>query len=306
MSDGRRFAWLRRTPVLAMLAVILLAGVAVIALHPWRSDASAGDRPHPASVQSLNLPGGPVSVAPTLGAAVRLPAEADSSATAAVASYLRARGDGDVTTSYALLSAAAKRTYPSEATWVDALPDLPAPGTFMVTGDRRVGGATEVSVDVRRTPALNSFVGFVPARALEVYRAVESAGRWRVDAASVRVAPQLVSDRSAANDVTTWLNRLSACDAAGAEALQVSGDLLGDDSIAGQICTTHARLRAAPAQPMVGGPTTSAFLAAYGPDLGAWARLVPVTGAKDQQLLVGVAPFGSTWRVFGIVSGGME
>lgn len=306
MSDGGRLAWLRRTPVLAVLAVVLLAGTAGIALHPWRSDASSGDRPHPASVRSLNLPGGPpASVAANPPSEVRLPAGADSSATAAVATYLRARSDGEPATSFALLSPTAKRSYPSVATWVDALPDLPAPGTFLVTGDKAAGGATEVTVDVRRTPVLNSFVGFVPGHAVEVYRAVRSGAVWRVDAEPVRTTPQLVTDRTAAGDVTTWLNRLAACDTVGAAALQTSPDLLGEDSIPGEICAKRARLRAAPAQRVVGGPTTSSFLAAYGPELGSWARLVPVTG-PDQKFLVGVAPFGSTWRVFGIVSGGID
>ncbi len=303
MSDGRRFARPGRLSVLAMLAVLVLAGVAIVAVHPWRSDAAAG-RLQPASVKSLNLPG----TAPATGAvaktpALRLPAGADTTATAAVATYLRARSDGDAATSYALLAAASKRSYPTQATWLDALPDLPAPMTFNVTGGKATGGGMEVSVDVRRTPVVNSFVGFVPAHAVEVYRTYRSGAAWRVEAEPVRVLPDLISDRTAAAAVTAWLNRVSACDGAGAAALQVSPDLLGDDSLPGAICDKHARLRAGAAQPMVGGPSTATFLAAYGPDLGSWSRLVPVTG-PDQQLLVGVAPLGSSWRVFGIVSGG--
>jgi hypothetical protein len=307
MSQERRLAWPGVVPALAMLASVALGGGALITtLHPWRSDASADEHRHPASVRSLTFPGGPpASTAPTAVTTVRLPAGADSSATAAVATYLRARSDGDTATSYALLSAIAKRSFPTEATWVNAVADLPAPATFLVSGHKDAGGGTEVSVDVRRTPVLNSFVGFVPARAIEVYRAVRSGAGWRVDAQPVRVTPNLISDRSAAADVTAWLNRLAACDTAGAAPLQVSADLLGDAALPQAICAQHTRLRAAPVRPVVGGPSTAAFLAAYGPDLGSWARLVPVTG-PSQQLLVGVAPLGPSWRVFGIVSGGID
>lgn len=303
MSDGRRFASPGRTPVLAMLAIIVLAGVVAVALHPWRSDAAAGQR-QPASVKSLNLPG----TAPATGAvaktpAVRLPAGADNTATAAVATYLRARSDGDAATSYALLAPVSLRSYPSQATWLDALPDLPAPMTFNVMDGKATGDGMDVSVDVRRTPVLNSFVGYVPAHAVEVYRAFRSGAAWRVEAAPVRVLPDLISDRTAAADVTAWLNRVAACDSTGATALQVSPDLLGDDSLSGAICAKHARLRASAARPMVGGPDTAAFLAAYGPDLASWSRLVPVAG-EGRQLLVGVAALGQSWRVFGIVPGG--
>jgi hypothetical protein len=303
MSDSRRFARPGRLSVLAMLGVLVLAGVAIVAVHPWRSDAAAGQR-QPASVKSLNLPG----TAPATGAvaktpAVRLPTAADNTAMAAVASYLRARSDGDAATSYALLAPASLRSYPSQATWLDALPDLPPPTTFTVMAGKATGAGMDVSVDVRRTPVLNSFVGFVPAHAVEVYRTSRSGAAWRVEATPVGVRPDLISDRTAAADVSAWLNRLAACDGAGAAALQVSPDLLGDDTLPGAICTSHARLRAGPAQPVMGGPSTAPFLAAYGPEIGSWGRLIPVTG-PGQQLLVGVAPLGRSWRVFGIVSGG--
>jgi hypothetical protein len=302
MSDGRRFAGLGRAPILLLLAVALLAGIAVVAVHPWRSDAADVGR-RPASVQSLTLPGTASDAPPSVPATLRLPAGADRTAAAAVATYLRARSDQDARTSYALLTSTSRRSYPTEATWLEALPDLPAPGTFLITGAKPAAGGTEVSVDVRRTPVLNPFVGFVPAHAVEVYRAVAAGSAWRVDPEPVRAIPDLISDRTAAADVSAWLTRLAACDGAGAAALQVAPDLLGDDTLPGTICTSHARLRAGPAQPVMGGPSTAPFLAAYGPEIGSWGRLIPVTG-PGQQLLVGVAPLGRSWRVFGIVSGG--
>lgn len=300
----RRFGWPGPTPGLALLAVFLVAATAVFAWHPWRSDASANGYRHPASVRTLTLPGGPsASVAATPQPAVQLPAGAEATASAAVVAYLQARTVGNVTLSYALLGPASKRSYPTEATWTDALADLPTPGTFTVTAGQPRGAAAEVTAVVRRTPVLNSFVGFVPAKAVEVYRAVRAGTRWRVEAEPVRVTPELISDRTATSDVTAWLGRLSVCDGVGAAARQVSADLLGDDSLAGGICAAHARLRAGRAQPVLGGPATAPFVAAYGPDLGSWARVVPVTG-PGQQLLVGVAPLGASWRVFGIVAGG--
>jgi len=297
---------LSRMPLIAVIAVVVigLAAVGVGVLHPWRSSASTGVVGHPASVRSVRLPGAPGSVAGSAGPLAEPAAGTGRTAAAAVAAYLRARQHADTGSSYALLSAATRRAYPSAAAWLAALPDLPPPVAFTVTGVQVAGDSAQVTADVRRTAMLNSFVGFVPARAAEVYHAVGTPAGWRVDAVPVSVRPDVISDRTAAADVSAWLARAAACDGAGAAARQVSTDLLGDDSLPGSICKTHARLTAGAAQPMVGTPTTAAFLAAFGPDLGSWARLVPVTGPGQQQLLVGVAPLGSAWRVFGIVSGG--
>jgi len=301
-------SWLRGAPRVAVVfGLVGLVGIAVGVWHPWRSSASAGDFGHPASVRSVKLPGAPVA-APGSATPQPLrppPAGADRTPTAAVTAYLLARSRTDAGASYALLSPASRRTYLSEAGWLDALPDLPPPVAFAVTGEKSVGGSTQVTVDVRRTPTLNSFVGFVPAHAAEVYRAESTAAGWRVDAEPVSVRPELAPDGRATADVTAWLARVAACDGAGAAPRQVSPDLLGDDSLPGMICSTHARLTAGAVQPMVGTPATAPFLAAFGPDLGGWARLVPVVG-PGRQLLVGVAPLGSSWRVFGIVSGGIS
>lgn len=291
------------------IAVALAVGVTVLAVHPWRSEATSRNGAQPASVKTLALPGGPEAdadaTATAVKAAARRPAAGtDRTARSAVESYLRARGRTDAAASYALLSPASRQTYPTEATWVDAMADLAAPRSFTVTGSRAAGRATDVTADVRREPAVDAFSGFVPARSVEVYRTARSGSGWRVDAEPVRSTPVLPSDRAVTADVDTWLARAAACDGPGAEAAQTSPDLLGDDSLPGAICAAHARMRAGRAVAMVGVPATEPFVAAFGPDLGSWTRLVPVTGL-GRPLLVGVAPLGSSWRVFGIVPGGI-
>ncbi len=304
MSKQHRLVSRRRTPVIAVLAAVALAGGTAATMH-WRSDARAADeRPHPASVRSLSLPGATdVRVAPTPATTVRLPAGADRTATAAVTTFLRARAGGDVATSYALLAPDSRRNYATPAVWLDAQPDLPAPSTFKVLRSAKASGGADVTVDVRRTAVLNTFVGFWPARAIEVYRAVPVGAAWRVHPTPVLVQPRLISDAGAPAAVAAWLARHQACDAPGASRLQVSTELLGDDLLPAQICAAPTGWRVGPVQPLSGGPETAAFVAAYGPDLGSYARLVPVTG-PGQSLLVGVAPLGSAWRVFGIVPGG--
>ena len=305
----RRFGWPGgRLGLVALVALVALAlaGTAAAFVHPWRSEAQAGNGMQPSSVKSVALPGDPRAAATQdQPAPVSVPARDTVTAKAAVETYLRARSRMDAQTSYALLTSASRKTYPSTAAWLDALPDLPAPRAFTVTGASAAGRTVDVTVDVRREPVLDEFVGFLPARSVEVYRAARSAAGWRVDAEPVRDTAVLISDRTARADVTAWLDRVSTCDGRGAAARQVSAQLIGDDSIPGTICAAHERLRADGAVPMVGVPATAPFLAAYGPDFGTWARLVPVTGS-DKKLLVGVAPLGSSWRVFGIVPGGTE
>ena len=50
-------------------------------------------------------------------------------------------------------------------------------------------------------------------------------------------------------------------------------------------------------------PDTQALVEAYGPDVGSWARLVPVRGPQSH-FLAAVAPLGEHWRVIGVTSDG--
>ena len=304
-SVGPGAPWRRgRTAVVAGLAAVAVAGGGATALH-MRANARADESyTHPASVASVQLPGTAPTAAAAPVPAARLQAGADRTATAAVTSYLRARADGDVATSYALLDAGSRRIYPTAARWLDAQPDLAAPSTFRVLSSATAGARVDVSVDVRRTAVLDPFVGFRPAHAVEVYRAVRTGSAWRVQALPVRVSPRLIADTAAPAAVTAWLDRLRACDIPGAGRFQSAAELVGDDSLPAALCSAPAGLRVGPPQPLTDQPETAAFVAAYGPELGSYARLVPVTG-PGPSLLVGVAPLGSAWRVFGIVRGGV-
>jgi hypothetical protein len=127
------------------------------------------------------------------------------------------------------------------------------------------------------------------------------AGHWRVDAEPRAVEALLPAEAPAADVVRAWLDRLVACDTGGAAALQVDAQLGGWREVSGDPCrragTWHSGAVEAPRR------TTdlTTFAAAYGPDVGAWARLVPVDGPARRFLAV-VAPLGERWRVLGITT----
>jgi hypothetical protein len=283
-------AWLQVVGVGALgLAVGIGATLAVSGLR------GGGDPV--ASVQRLDLPATPATTAATAtGEAAPVVA---GTARAAVQRFLKATARQDFTAAYRLLDAAGRRRYPSAARWTRAQADRTAI-TGVRVGAARPAGKRLMDVTVRLThpAAIDPFSGLVPARTVQVWRARSEGGGWRVAADPVSVRAELPSDQRAPDAVTAWVQRLVGCDRQGATALQVGADLYGPADLAEAPCKQRGRWT-------VGGPRRfdeaaepEAYVAAFGPDVGAWARLVPVQG-PDTRFHVVVGPLGDAWRVLG-------
>ena len=50
-------------------------------------------------------------------------------------------------------------------------------------------------------------------------------------------------------------------------------------------------------------PDDGTYVAAFGPGIGSWGRVVPVTGPRSH-FLVAVGPLGDDWRVLGVLVDG--
>jgi hypothetical protein len=252
-----------------------------------------------ASVQRLDLPATPATTAPaSRGAGEATPVVAGS-ARAAVQRFLKATAREDFTAAYRLLDAAGRRRYPSAARWTRAQADRTAITGVQVGAAKPAGRrTTDVTVRLTHPAAIDPFAGLVPARTVEVWRARSEGGGWRVAAEAVSVRAELPSDQRAPDAVTAWVQRLIGCDRQGATRLQVGADLYGPADLAEAPCEQRGRWT-------VGGPRSfdeaaepEAYVAAFGPDVGSWARLVPVQG-PDTRFHVVVGPLGDAWRVLG-------
>jgi hypothetical protein len=286
---------------LLRLVVAGLAGIAVgvgatLAVH------GAGSRPErAASVQRLDLPAAtPVPAAsPAAGAARAAAPVRAGSARAAVRRYLQAGAAGDLEVAYGLLDRADRRRYPSLARFTRAQADRAAVTAVRVGAERRVGpGRAEVTVTLAHPPAIDPFAGLVPARTVEVWSAGRQDGRWRVAADPVSVRAQLPGDDRAPEAVTAWVRRLLACDRQGAAGLQAGAELYGPADLAEQPCRERGRWTVAAPEGFEAAVEPEAYVAAFGPEVGAWARLVPVQGPGTRFSVV-VGPVGDAWRVLG-------
>jgi hypothetical protein len=279
------------------------AGVAGIAVGVGVTLAAAGlgggaDRA--ASVQRLDLPAGVAAPAPAArgGGDAGAPVRAGS-ARAAVRRFLQAGADGDLAVAYGLLDRAGRRRYPSLARFTRAQADRAAVTAVRVGRERRAGGArADVTVILSHPATIDPFAGLVPARTVEVWRASRQDGGWRVAADPVSVRADLPDDGRAPEAVTAWVQRLLGCDRQGAAGLQAGSELYGPADLPELPCRERGRWTVAAPEGFDAAVEPEAYVAAFGPEVGSWARLVPVQGPGARFSVV-VGPVGDAWRVLG-------
>jgi hypothetical protein len=261
----------------------------------------AGGRPErAASVQRLDLPAGaaPAGAAAPAALAEAAPVRAGT-ARAAVGRFLQAEAGGDLAAAYGLLDRAGRGQYPSLARFTRAQADRAGIAAVRVGRERRTGdGRAEVTVTLSHPPAIDPFTGLVPGRTVEVWPASRQDGRWRVAASPVSVRAQLPGDGHAPEAVSAWVQRLLGCDLQGAAGLQAGAELYGPADLPQLPCKERGRWTVAAPQTFDAAVEPEAYVAAFGPEVGAWARLVPVQGPRTRFSVV-VGPVGDTWRVLG-------
>jgi hypothetical protein len=281
-----------------MVAITALAlGIAATTALRWRGHEAAVRHHAIPSVQHLDLPG-PEAVGVATGAAPSPLVEPDS-ARDAFELFLSAEAEGRVDASFAL-------TRPGDVAhgdWAEDHADRLVPTTFTVEDERALDAAvTELTVLVHHSPAVDAFVGFVPGTTRETWRVgADGSGHWRVQVPALSSQLVLPDDAGAAAVTTLWLAALGDCDPASAARLQVEPSLFGRADLARPLCDAGA-WSARAATRVQRGADVEAFAAAFGPDLGDWARLVPVEGPGGGFFAV-VVPLGDVWRVLGIASG---
>lgn len=261
-------------------------------------------RPEPSASQ-LALPGPTPAAAPAGpagAAATSLPPTAPvrpGSARAALAAFLAAHARGDFAGAYRLLDQAGRERFPSVVDWIAEQDDRLQPTAFRVGAERPAGGgAADVRASVLHRAGVDPFSGLTPGRTDELWRVHRERGAWRVGSEPLEQVPVLPSDRLAPAAVQAWLERLVACDQAGAARLESGGDRYGPAGLAELPCRERGRWSAGAATGLDQATDASAYVAAFGPDVQDWGRLVPVRKERTRFNVV-VAPVGDGWRVLG-------
>ncbi len=259
-------------------------------------------QPHAPSVSAFSFstsvpeaPPRPPEVIPALAAE---PADASGAVTA----FLQPLTDGRPELAYPLLDEPSRRRFPTLASWAQAQVDRTQLVTIEVGASRpsrERSGAVEVEVSATHRPSLDSIRGLVPARSTSTWLARREGDAWRVSAEPMSFRPVLPAEEGAKIVVQSWVSLLAACDAPAAVHLQVSPRLYGPSSLVTMPCERRGAWTAGEPVGLDRAPDARTFLAAFGPGVGAWARLVPVRGPEGR-FLAAVAPMGDGWQVMGV------
>lgn len=220
----------------------------------------------------------------------------------AIQAALGARVRRDARTGWALLDQEARKRYPVVAMWEAAQADLPPPTAFEVLSKVRASTYVDVTLLVRRLPVVDHALGFIPARATEVWRASQEQGRWRVGDAPQSSTPQIPAATGAAPAVARWLDAVGS-DPTAAAAEENSGVLLGPRDLLEAPAKEPGRWKViGPVQGLDSGVAeVGALVAAFGSDVDVFVRLVPVAGPSGRGY-VAVVPLENRWFVAGLLS----
>lgn len=236
-----------------------------------------------------------------------VPAIEPETARDALAAFFQSEVDKRADAAYALITSESRRHFPSLATWETDAVDRLVPLTYQLGGERPAtvdhGQAVDIDVSATHVPALDSFSGLVPGRARETWRVWREDSHWRVDPDPVNAVPVLPFDDKAEDVVRAWVTRVQACDEQGARAVQLSSLLYGPIQLGDAPCKERGSWQVGDTETFNVSPDDGAYVAAFGPGIGSWGRLVPVTGPRSH-FLVAVGPLGDDWRVLGVLVDG--
>lgn len=221
------------------------------------------------------------------------PGASATSPQAAVEGFLDAEVAEDFEASFGFLDAAARTEFASPSGWIaghaDRVPPIEGYEVEEVDGD-------EVVTLVRFVPGLDQIQGLVTERVRVTWATSDDGGSWGVDLAGSTQEPLYPSDESAPAAVREWAEGHQDC----GTPRTWEGNLQGSPTLAERLCGVAGEVEVGPALPL--GPVDAGpFLAAFGPEVGEWARVVAVTAPVELRAVV--APIGQEWLVIGVLPG---
>ena len=216
------------------------------------------------------------------------------SPTDAVTAFLAAEVAGRFDVSYGLLSADDRARVDGRMPWAESHANLPPLTGFAVDSVVTAGDEATVTTRTDLRSSLDEVVGLVPAHAQASWVSVREDGGWRVAYSRSRLVPQYPSDALASDAAREWVTARQACH----QAAEWSGGLVGSDAPARRLCRARGEVALGAPTRLPDDTSASDLAAAFGPDVYAWARLVPVTEPARLELIV--APVGERWLVIGV------
>jgi hypothetical protein len=215
----------------------------------------------------------------------------------AVTQFLDAEVAQDFASSYAILGALDRSRAGSRAQWIADHGDIAPIVAFRPSGVSVDGARAEVSVDLALRPSLDQVHGLVTAHAAGSYVAVLEDGGWRVAFTDSRLTPIYPPDALATEAVRRWVQDRQAC----RKPVEYEGGLLGAASRASMLCHARGAIQVGAPSALPETDADEPFLAAFGPSVYEWARVVRVRAPSHLDVVV--APMGEHWLVIGVLQG---
>ncbi len=303
----------QRTQPFTRTALLLIASLVVglgagFGPRLWRDNGVAAkssqrfDREY--SVQRLRLPTSGRALSETelrarLNTKPSGPTTTSQNALAAVTTFLDAQIASDQTTAYSTLSSQDQNTYQTAAMWRElrqgVLPDV----VNYTAGEVSFSTATTATVAVQLglRPALDETIGLVPASAKASIHAVFERDSWRVAMHRSEVAFVYLSDASLSDAAQTWVRARQACKVDQQWRSTMYGE--GAEFHAKALCKRRGNIEVSTPQALSDRSDTEAFIAAFGPKVGLWARVVSVGAPAEFDLVL--APVDQQWLVVGVL-----
>lgn len=220
----------------------------------------------------------------------------------AVRRFLAAEQRGDEAEAWGALSDADRTQHPSPAAWRKyRRTALPSIVSFAMGGAverlQDDAGVTRVSATLRLRSSLDEVLGLVPSDAAAEFVAEQRNDGWHVNFAASRINFRYLSVDGLYLAARTWAVGRSEC----AVVQQWRSSLYGDgaEARARSLCRRPTPTIVERAQSLSGRSDTAPLLAAFGPTVGVWARVVTVIGAETFDLVL--APVGQQWLVIGVL-----
>ena len=265
-----------------VVAILFLAGIAACTTDP---------APTPSSTTAL--PSSTTVVIET--ASTYDPSNVGS--VSALTEFLTAEVDGDFEASFELLSSVDQGTTAGADGWTaEHYLVVPTILDFQLVADSSEGTRAEVSVNLTLEAGLDQMVGLRPAHADSTWVLLEEVGEWRVVFTESRIEPVYLDEATAPRAVEQWAAHRQNCE----PATEWDTSLLGFPSLAESLCGSTGAIRIGDPVRLTDAADASSFLAAFGPEVGIWARVVPVDG--EFPLRAVVAPIGEEWVVIGVLA----
>jgi hypothetical protein len=290
----------RRTVLLVAIASAIGAAGAFVPRLLTNDPIGASVYDERSSIDSLHLPGD-ASGTPDRAARPHPVVPAAASPKAAVESFLRAEVAADHARSFGFLASADREAFSTPQRWERQHGTMPTLVGFRIG----VTSGDNVDATLRFAPGLDEIVGLVPASASATLVTVAEDGGYRVAFTQTITTANHADVAGVLPAVRTWVHARSECDSTTAARFEWTGGVLGDGAptLLEELChTAREPSVGVEARPLVDRFGIEPLVAAFGPEVGVWARVVELRVSNLEFDLV-LAPVGEQWLVIGAIAG---